>query len=76
MPTPRRPEIRKRSDKAEIGGAYSTITRAEVKAEDHIRAKASPIPIARIPIIPPMKKGRRLRATLSYPFVGRKPAKA
>ena len=42
------PESRKRSESDAIGGAYSTMIRAEVKADDHIRANRSPIPIARI----------------------------
>jgi hypothetical protein len=44
------PDKRNRSASAVSGGASSTIIRAEVKAEDHISAKASPIRIARISI--------------------------
>ena len=45
--TAKSPETRNRSAKALIGGASATIIRAEVKADDHIAAKASPIMIAR-----------------------------
>ncbi len=48
--TPISPEIAKRAASAVIGGASATIIRAEVKAEDHIRAKASPMKTARISI--------------------------
>ncbi len=51
MPTPIRPEMRNRTDKADSGGASATIIRAEVKAEDHIRAKASPMKIARMSML-------------------------
>src|SRR5690606_32711454 len=43
-----RPERRKRTESAASGGASSTIIRAEAKAEDHMKAKASPMAIARM----------------------------
>ena len=39
------PETRKRSASEVSGGASATIIRAEVKADDHISANASPIRI-------------------------------
>src|SRR6056297_1963030 len=48
MSTPRSPEIKNRRLSAVSGGAEATMIRAEVKGEDHITAKASPISIARI----------------------------
>ncbi len=41
------PESRNRSASAWSGGAATTMMRAEVKAEDHIAANASPMSIAR-----------------------------
>jgi len=52
-PTPISPEIRKRSASDISGGASATIIRAEVKAEDHMKAKASPMPTARISMLCP-----------------------
>jgi hypothetical protein len=63
---PRRPDTKNLSDSEAIGGAYWTIIRAEVKADDHIRANESPIKIARKSIMSPrMKKGPLMPATLS-----------
>ena len=45
--TPNKPEIKNRTDKAAKGEASATIIRADVKAEDHISAKAMPINKAR-----------------------------
>ena len=61
-PTPIRPEIRYRADKAIKGDASATIIRADVKAEDHMTAKASPMRIARISMRGPFRfsSGRRL----------------
>jgi hypothetical protein len=53
MVMPIRPEIRNRIAKAVIGGASATIIRAEVKADDHISAKASPMKIDRKSILTP-----------------------
>src|SRR6056297_640816 len=50
MPTPMRPEIRKRMARAVTGGASATMMRADVKADDHMRAKTSPMTIARMSI--------------------------
>jgi hypothetical protein len=41
------PAMKKRSEDTANGGAFVTIIRADVKADDHIRANASPIRIAR-----------------------------
>ena len=61
MPTPIRPDSRNRAESASSGGASATIIRAEVKAEDHISAKASPIAIARRSIPGPFRRGQRER---------------
>ena len=45
--TPIRPEIKNRIASENNGDASATMIRAEVKAEDHIRAKANPMAIAR-----------------------------
>jgi hypothetical protein len=60
MATPISPDSRNRSDSAISGGASATIIRAEVKADDHISAKASPIRIARMsmPARPVRSRGR------------------
>ncbi len=42
-----RPEQRKRSESALRGGACATMMRAEAKAEDHMKAKARPMPMLR-----------------------------
>ncbi len=51
MATPISPETKNRSASAVSGGASITIIRAEVNAEDHIRAKASPMNSARRSIL-------------------------
>jgi len=53
-PSPIRPEIRKRIASAVRGGASITINRAEVKAEDHMAEKASPIAMARKSMLRPL----------------------
>jgi hypothetical protein len=40
-----RPDTRNRMLSAVKGGASTTIMRAEVKADDHMKAKARPMPI-------------------------------
>jgi len=65
MLTPIAPEMKKRSARAVKGGAYSTITRAEVKADDHINANAKPITIALISMFRLNAKGPPVWATLS-----------
>jgi hypothetical protein len=45
------PEIRNRIDTAPRGGALATIMRAELKADDHMRAKPSPITNERMSIL-------------------------
>ena len=45
-PTPINPETKYRADRASSGEASATMIRAEVKADDHISAKASPMRIA------------------------------
>ena len=57
MPTPIRPETKNRSASAVSGGAYSTMTRADVNAEDHISANANPIAIALMSIRVPFGTG-------------------
>ena len=52
MATASSPESRKRSASAPMGGAAVTMMRAEVNAEDHMTAKASPMSIARRSIRP------------------------
>ena len=47
MPTPISPDTKNRTARENSGEASTTMIRAEVKAEDHIRAKVSPIAIAR-----------------------------
>mgnify|MGYP007121701756 CR=1 FL=1 len=43
MAMPIRPEMRKRTERENKGGASTTIMRAEVKAELHMKAKARPM---------------------------------
>ena len=59
MLIPINPEIKNRNDSAASGDALVTIIRAEVKADDQIRAKVSPIIIARISMALPISIGRR-----------------
>jgi len=51
MQTPIIPEIRNRSANDAKGGASTTMIRAEVKADDQIRANAKPINKARKSIV-------------------------
>ena len=51
--TPITPAIKKRIDKVVRGGAAATIIRAELNAEDHIKAKVIPNNIDLISMIDP-----------------------
>jgi len=70
MITPSIPEIRKRIASAVNGGAYCTMIRPDVKAEDHISAKPSPIRIARKSICQSSNNKGRPLATLCDCFQG------
>src|SRR6056297_4070920 len=65
--TPMRPETRNRRLSAVSGGAEATMIRAEVKALDHITAKASPMMIARMSIRCLLKPKRAALAGRPFP---------
>ncbi|WP_420012413.1 hypothetical protein [Tateyamaria sp.] len=76
MATPISPEMKKRSASEASGDASATMIRAEVKADDQIKAKASPIAIARMSMNVVFRSfartfrqnGRGCKARRSQPF--------
>ena len=66
MPIPSRPDRKNRNESAVSGGAASTMMRADVKAEDQMRAKISPRTIAR-------KSISVLKRERAAPFVRARP---
>jgi hypothetical protein len=58
------PEMAKRADSVKKGGAPAINIRAVAKADDHMIAKTTPMPIAKRSIAPPKKIKRAATATL------------
>ena len=70
IPMAMSPEMTKRAASAVMGGASTTMIRAEVKAEDHMRAKTSPMTIARMSMMI-LRDGPLARFGDPIPMTGR-----